>query len=194
MQEANEKLSTKDIARQQLNATTQIMSVVSAIYLRGQNDTRRSDLGRGAKNRTQAASDFLYKNLDASKMSSDQIKNYILDQGEEAIISNFKALLKEGSDFVGVDLEEKLEQGMKKAKETYNEYAPKAKDLLDKGIDKAKETYQDVKEFIGELNVKVDINSNSPELAGIVVNEISKNPQLRAELASNIVKNTKNYT
>jgi hypothetical protein len=190
----DEKLSTKDIARQQLNATTQIMSVLSAMYLRGQNDIRKSDTGKGVLNRTKAASNFLYENLDASKMSSDQMKNYILEQGEDAIRSNFMSMLKDGSDYIGIDLEEKIQQGMKKGSEIYNEYAPKAKDLLEKGTEKVKEGYKDLKEFIGELNVKVDINSSSPELAGIVVNEISRNPQLRAELASNIVKNTKNYT
>jgi hypothetical protein len=164
------------------------------MYLRGQNDIRKSDTGKGVLNRTKAASNFLYENLDASKMSSDQMKNYILEQGEDAIRSNFMSMLKDGSDYIGIDLEEKIQQGMKKGSEIYNEYAPKAKDLLEKGTEKVKEGYKDLKEFIGELNVKVDINSSSPELAGIVVNEISRNPQLRAELASNIVKNTKNYT
>ena len=194
LQAANEKLSTKDIARQQLNATTQIMSVLSAMYLRGQNDVRRSDTGKGVLNRTKAASDFLYNNLDASKMSSDEMKNYILDQGEEAIRSNFKAMLKEGSDYLDINMEEKIEQGMQKAKETYDKYLPKGKDLFEKGVDKAKDVYQDVKDFFGQIDVKVDINSSSTQLAGIVVDEIAKNPQLRAELASNIVKNTKNYT
>ncbi len=70
----------------------------------------------------------------------------------------------------------------------------KTQDLLEKGGDKAKEAYDEIKKFFGELNVKVDINSNSPELAGIIVNEIERNPQLKATLASNIVKSTNNYT
>jgi hypothetical protein len=70
----------------------------------------------------------------------------------------------------------------------------KGGNMLEKGGEKAKEAYDEIKKFFGELTVKVDINSNSPELAGIVVNEIERNPQLKASLASNIVKSTNDYT
>lgn len=194
LQEANDKLDVKDIARQQLNATTQTLSVISAMYLRGQNDLRTSAAGKAVTKKTRGASDFLYETLDASKMSTDELRKVIQDQALEGIKATAKKALGEFADFTGVDLQEKVEQGMKKAKETYDEYSPKAKDLLEKGVDKAKDVYKDVKDFFGQVDVKVDINSSSTQLAGIVVDEIAKNPQLRAELASNIVKNTKNYT
>ena len=56
-------------------------------------------------------------------------------------------------------------------------------------IERGREILRDV----FDLNVRVDINSNSTQLAGIVVDEISKNPQLRAEFVSNIVKSTKTF-
>jgi hypothetical protein len=70
----------------------------------------------------------------------------------------------------------------------------KGGNMLEKGGEKVKEAYEDLKKFIGELNVKVDINSSSPELASIIINEIERTPQLKASLASNIVKITNTYT
>ena len=65
--------------------------------------------------------------------------------------------------------------------------------LLEKGKEKAGEAYDAVKEIVSKLVVSVDINSSSSELAGIVVNEINKNPQLRSDLAANMVKRVKDY-
>ena len=57
-------------------------------------------------------------------------------------------------------------------------------DIIDKGIDLIKEIF---------VNVKVDINSNNSALAGIVVDEIERTPQLKASLASSIVKGINDY-
>ena len=194
LQEQNEKLSTKDIARQQLNATTQIMSVVTAIYLRGQNDVRTSGIGVKAKEKVQAGSDFLYDTFDASKMSMNQIKNLAADQAMDAIKASAQPYLDKFKEFAEDNgIIDAAQQGMKKTQEAIDEYGPKAKEILDKGLEKGKEMFNNAKEFFGAIDIKVDINSNSTQLAGIVVDEISKNPQLRAEFVSNIVKNTKAY-
>lgn len=194
LQEQNEKLSTKDIARQQLNATTQIMSVVTAIYLRGQNDVRTSGIGIKAKEKVQAGSDFLYDTFDASKMSMKQIKDLAADQALDAIKASAQPYLDKFKEFAEDNgIIDAAQQGMKKTQEVIDEYGPKAKEILDKGLEKGKELFKEAKEFFGAVDIKVDINSNSTQLAGIVVDEISKNPQLRAEFVSNIVKNTKAY-
>lgn len=194
LQEQNEKLSTKDIARQQLNATTQIMSVVTAIYLRGQNDIRTSGIGVKAKEKVQAGSDFLYDTFDASKMSMNQIKDLAADQALDAIKASAQPYLDKFKEFAEDNgIIDAAQQGMKKTQEAIDEYGPKAKEILDKGLEKGKEMFNNAKEFFGAIDIKVDINSNSSQLAGIVVDEISKNPQLRAEFVSNIVKNTKAY-
>jgi hypothetical protein len=194
LQEQNEKLSTKDIARQQLNATTQIMSVVTAIYLRGQNDVRTSGIGVKAKEKVQAGSDFLYDTFDASKMSMKQIKDLAADQALDAIKASAQPYLDKFKEFAEDNgIIDAAQQGMKKTQEAIDEYGPKAKEILDKGLEKGKEMFKEAKEFFGAIDIKVDINSNSSQLAGIVVDEISKNPQLRAEFVSNIVKNTKAY-
>lgn len=194
LQEQNEKLSTKDIARQQLNATTQIMSVVTSIYLRGQNDLRTSSIGVKTKEKIQAGSDFLYDTFDASKMSMNQIKNLAADQAMDAIRASAQPYLDKFKEFAEDNgIIDAAKQGMKKTQETIDEYIPKAKELMEKGVEKGKEVFKDAKEFFGSVDIKVDINSSSTQLAGIVVDEISKNPQLRAEFVSNIVKNTKAY-
>ncbi len=194
LQESNEKLSTKDIARQQLNATTQIMSVVTAIYLRGQNDLRRTDIGVKTKQKIQAGSDFLYDTFDASKMSMDQLKSLAADQAMDAIKASAQPYLDKFKEFAEDNgIIDAAKQGMKKTQETIDEYIPKAKELMEKGVEKGKEMYKDAKDFFGSVDIKVDINSSSTQLAGIVVDEIAKNPQLRAEFVSNIVKNVKAY-
>ncbi len=194
LQEQNEKLSTKDIARQQLNATTQIMSLVTSIYLRGQSDLRRSDLGVKTKDKIQAGSDFLYDTFDASKMSMKQLKALAEDQAMDAIKASAQPYLDKFKEFAEDNgIIDAAQQGMKKTQETIDEYIPKAKELMEKGVEKGKEMYKDAKEFFGSIDIKVDINSSSTQLAGIVVDEISKNPQLKAEFVSNIVKNTKAY-
>ncbi len=195
LQVQNEKLSTKDIARQQLNATTQIMSVVTAIYLRGQNDLRTSGTGVKVREKVQAGSDFLYDTFDASKMSMKQLGALAQDQAMEAIKASAQPYLDKFKEFAEDNgIIDAAQQGMKKAQEALDEYVPKAKELFEKGKEKGSELLNDAKNFFGSVDIKVDINSNSSQLAGIVVDEISKNPQLRAEFVSNIVKNTKAYT
>jgi hypothetical protein len=195
LQKQNESLSTKDIARQQLNATTQIMSVVTAIYLRGQNDLRTTPTGVKVREKVQAGSDFLYDTFDASKMSIKQLGALAQDQAMDAIKASAQPYLDKFKEFAEDNgIIDAAQQGMKKAQEALDEYVPKAKELFEKGKEKGGELLNDAKNFFGSVDIKVDINSNSSQLAGIVVDEISKNPQLRAEFVSNIVKNTKAYT
>jgi hypothetical protein len=193
LQEKNEKLSTKDIAREQLNATTQIMSVVSAIYLRGQNDLRRTDTGKGISEKVKGASNFLYETMDPTQLSVNDMRKLIQDKAMEGIKATAQKALGDFADFSGIDIQGKVEQSMQKAKETYDNYSPKVKSSLEEGADKAKEVYQGVKDFFGQLNVKVDINSSSQQLAAIVVDEINKNPQTRANFMSVLTKGNKDY-
>lgn len=194
IQEDNEKMSTKDIARGQFNNTTQIMGTVSAIYLRLMEDTRRTDKGVAIGKGMDKSSQFMKDTFDPGNMNSSEMTLLAIEMAKKGMTDSAEAMFETLKNNVGPEISDVLEQGMKKAKETYKEYSPQGKELLERGAEKAKEGYKDLKDFIGELNVRVDINSNSSELAGIIVSEISKNPQLRAELASNIVKNTKNYT
>ncbi len=195
LQEQNEKLSTKDIARQQLNATTQMMSVLTAMYLRGQKDLTYSQTGKNVRGKIQSATDFMYDTFDASKMSSEQLKELAQDKALDAIKDSFKPYIDKFKSFADdTGLSDAAKQGMKKIEETVDEYAPKAKELLERGTDKGRELINEGLEKLGiDLRVSVDINSNSTQLAGIVVDEISKNPQLRAEFVSNIVKSTKTF-
>lgn len=67
-------------------------------------------------------------------------------------------------------------------------------DLLKKVEDKGKQLYEEAKKIFGSVEVKVDLNSSSSELANMVVNEINKDPGLRASFVSSLVKDSKSFT
>ncbi len=172
-----------------------MMSVLTAMYLRGQKDLTYSQTGKNVRGKIQSATDFMYDTYDASKMSSEQLKELSQDKALDAIKDSFKPYIDKFKSFADdTGLSDAAKQGMKKIEETVDEYAPKAKELLERGTDKGRELINEGLEKLGiDLRVSVDINSNSTQLAGIVVDEISKNPQLRAEFVSNIVKSTKTF-
>lgn len=187
-----------DIARNQFNETTKILNVATAIYLRMMDDGRKGPIGKTASAGMEAAANFMQKTFNPSEDSSGEtvkkLAGAAIGAGGEAaaaVMEYMKNLSPEMMETLGL-LKKKLSEATKDI--NVEDIKNKAGEMLEKGGDKAKEAYDEIKKFFGELTVKVDINSNSPELAGIVVNEIERNPQLKASLASNIVKSTNNYT
>jgi hypothetical protein len=187
-----------DIARNQFNETTKILNVATAIYLRMMDDGRKGPIGQTASKGMEAAANFMQKTFNPSEDSSGEtvkkLAGAAIDAGGEAmsaVADYMKNLSPEMMETLGL-LKKKLSEAAKDI--NVEDLKNKGGNMLEKGGEKVKEAYDEIKKFFGELTVKVDINSNSPELAGIVVNEIDRNPQLKATLASNIVKSTNNYT
>lgn len=187
-----------DIARNQFNETTKILNVATAIYLRMMDDGRKGPIGQTASKGMEAAANFMQKTFNPSEDSSGESLKKLAVAGVEAggeaaaaVKEYLKNLSPEMMETLGL-IKKKLSEATKDI--NVEDIKNKTQELLEKGGEKAKEAYDEIKKFFGELNVKVDINSNSPELAGIIVNEIERNPQLKATLASNIVKSTNNYT
>lgn len=187
-----------DIARNQYNETTKILNVATAIYLRMMDDARKGPIGQKASDGMKAASEFMQKTFNPSEDSSGESLKKLAVAGveaggeaAEAVKEYLKNLSPEMMETLGL-IKKKLSEATKDI--NVEDIKNKTQELLEKGGEKAKEAYDEIKKFFGELNVKVDINSNSPELAGIIVNEIERNPQLKATLASNIVKSTNTYT
>ena len=187
-----------DIARNQFNETTKILNVATAIYLRMMDDGRKGPIGKTASAGMEAAANFMQKTFNPSEDSSGEtvkkLAGAAISAGGDAaaaVMEYMKNLSPEMMETLGL-IKKKLSEATKDI--NVEDIKNKAGEMLEKGGDKAKEAYDEIKKFFGELTVKVDINSNSPELAGIVVNEIERNPQLKASLASNIVKSTNNYT
>jgi hypothetical protein len=187
-----------DIARNQFNETTKILNVATAIYLRMMDDGRKGPIGKTASAGMEAAANFMQKTFNPSEDSSGEtvkkLAGAAISAGGDAaaaVMEYMKNLSPEMMETLGF-IKKKLSEATKDI--NVEDIKNKAGEMLEKGGDKAKEAYDEIKKFFGELTVKVDINSNSPELAGIVVNEIERNPQLKASLASNIVKSTNNYT
>lgn len=194
MQEKIAKTSTVDIARSQLNYTTQISSTVSAIYLRMMEDGRRSEIGQKAIATTQKASEMLYDNFDASKMTSTQMLDKAVQMAKENLgeiiqqseIDKLKNMLPDVSNYIeqGKNIIQKAGTEIN-IPEIYENIKREAEPVIEKG-----------KQFLRDyfdLNVKVDLNSNSPELANIFLSEINKNPRLRADLAESIFGNKKDF-
>jgi hypothetical protein len=192
LQEANLKLSTKDIAREQLNYTTQMASTVSAIYLRLMEDTRRSDLGGKAAEALKTSNKFMDDNFDPTKMSTKDMLNKVYNESTDflkgqasAQYEAAKKMLPDVTKFV----EDGYESIKKAAKETnIPESFEDLKKMAEPAIEKGKEILREM-----GVTVKVDLNSSSQLLANMVVDEIIKNPQLKANFMDSITKNIKEY-
>ena len=197
MQASADKETPMELARNQFNETTKILNVATAIYLRMMDDGRKGPIGQTASKGMEAAANFMQTTFNPGEDSSGESLKKLADaaigaggEASDAVINYMKNLSPEMIETLGL-LKKKLSEATKDI--NLEDIKNKTQEMLEKGGDKAKEAYDEIKKFFGELTVKVDINSNSSELAGIIVSEISRNPQLRADLASNIVKNTKNY-
>ncbi len=190
-----------DIARNQFNETTKILNVATAIYLRLMEDVRSGPAGDAAANLMKKAVDFTEK-INPTQNNSAQTMKQVYGEATGAagealdkIIDKVKGgMPKEVQETIKY-LETKLSDITKdlNIQEKATEVLEKAKELIERGIEKGKDAYEGLKGFTGSVDIKVDINSNSTQLAGIVVDELSKNPQMRAEFVSNIVKSTKTY-
>jgi hypothetical protein len=187
-----------DIARNQFNETTKILNVATAIYLRMMDDGRKGPIGQTASKGMEAAANFMQKTFNPSEDSTGEtvkkLAGAAIDAGGEAmsaVADYLKNLSPEMMETLGL-IKKKLSEAAKDI--NVEDLKNKGGNMLEKGGEKVKEAYEDLKKFIGELNVKVDINSSSPELASIIINEIERTPQLKASLASNIVKITNTYT
>jgi hypothetical protein len=187
-----------DIARNQFNETTKVLNVATAIYLRLMEDTRQSKAGDAASELMKKAVDFSQK-LDPTTKNSAQTFKQVYDEAGEGgsklydkAMDNLPPMIKDTIKY----LEDKLSKVADdlNIQDKTEELIKKAQELLEKGFEKAKEMVGATSMNDIDLNIKVDINSSSALLAGIVVDEISKNPQLKADFVSNIVKSTKTYT
>jgi hypothetical protein len=193
LQEDAANQTPEKIARDQFNQTTQILNVTTAIYLRMMEDARKSSLGKAATDGMNEAAKFMEK-FNPAQQNSEEITNQAIDEISKLAkdtSESFKGKLRESMDpdvlKVINDLKERANQiyNQMNIPEIINKGKEAGGDLINKGIELIKEIV---------LNVKVDINSNNSMLAGIVVDEINKNPQLKADFVSNIVKSTKTYT
>jgi hypothetical protein len=190
-----------DIARNQFNETTKILNVATAIYLRLMEDVRSGPAGDAAANLMKKAADFT-ENINPTQNNTAQTVRQVYGEATGAagealdkIIDKVKGgMPKEVQETINY-LETKLSDITKdlNIQEKATEVLEKAKELIERGIEKGKDAYENLKGFTGAVDIKVDINSNSTQLAGIVVDELSKNPQMRAEFVSNIVKSTKTF-
>jgi len=190
-----------DIARNQFNETTKILNVATAIYLRLMEHVRSGPAGDAAANLMKKAVDFT-ENINPTQNNTAQTVRQVYGEATGAagealdkIIDKVKGgMPKEVQETINY-LETKLSDITKdlNIQEKATEVLEKAKELIERGIEKGKDAYENLKGFTGAVDIKVDINSNSTQLAGIVVDELSKNPQMRAEFVSNIVKSTKTF-
>lgn len=187
-----------DIARDQFNETTKVLNVATAIYLRLMEDSRQSKAGDAASDLMKKAVDFSQK-LDPTTKNSAQTFKQVYDEAGEGgsklydkAMDNMPPMIKDTIKY----LEDKLSKVADdlNIQDKTEELIKKAQELLEKGFEKAKGMVGATSMNDIDLNIKVDINSSSALLAGIVVDEINKNPQLKADFVSNIVKSTKTYT
>ena len=196
IQKANENMSTKEIARTQLNNTTQIMGTVSAIYLRMMDDARRTDTGVAIGAKMDLSSKFMKDNFDPASMTTGEMTKIAIEMAKKGVADSAEAMYETMKNSVGPDISNILEQGMKKATDVYNQYSPQATDLLKELEKKAEPVIEKGKELLRDLNVmvKVDINSNSTLLANMLVDEITKNPQTKANFVSILTQDNRAYS
>ncbi len=178
--------TTEDVIKDQYTVATRSLNALNSIAMNmgivAKDAIEKSDAYKGFV-------DKLSKVEGAAEMSPEQIENEF-QKYMEGIVSPVQTIIKKIKDGAGEAIEgaENLYQKGKKAAEenlpSFDNIKNKGKELINEGLEK-----------LGiDLKVQVDINSNSTQLAGIVVDEISKNPQLRSEFVSNIIKSTKTYT
>lgn len=187
----NEKMSTKDIARTQLNNTTQIMGTVSAIYLRMMEDTRTSKAGVTVGAKMDLASTFMKDNFDPANMSTGEMTNMAIQMAKKGVSDSAEAMYETLKNTVGPEVSDVLEQGMKKAKTIVRDFdMPTIKE----STDYIKEKAEKAREVIINLVSKVDINSTSPQLARMIVEEIERDPSLRADFVAKVLGDKKSFT
>lgn len=191
-----------DIARNQFNETTKILNVATAIYLRLMEDTRQSRAGDAAANLMKKAVDFS-QTLNPTQNNTLQTLKQVSSEASKASGEAFDKVFEGVKNKMPTEMKETLEFLQKKLSEVTKDLniqekteqlLEKTQQLLEKGTEKGKEMLNEGFERLGmDLRVSVDINSNNTVLAGIIVDEIERTPQLKATLASSIVKSIKDY-
>jgi uncharacterized protein YejL (UPF0352 family) len=182
--EAQKRLAdrtTDDVIKDQYTVATQSLNSINAILL---------TLGNMAKNGIDNSS--VYKSV----LEKVKASNKSLDQMTPEEITNlYNSTMDEKVNPFLTKLINASETALDKGVEMYNNSGIKepVEKVLESVKDGASKGYDAVKEIVTKLVVSVDINSSSTELTGMVVNEINRNPQLRSDLASNMVKSMKDY-
>lgn len=183
-QKALSDRTTDDVIKDQYTVATQSLNSINAILL---------TLGNMAK--TGIDNNSIYKSVIAKaketnrsldKMTPEEITNLyneVMNDKINPMLSKLKSFSETALDAGG----EMIQQGNQIFRNNGGT------ELLEKAQEKIKEGVNSAKEIISRLTVSVDVNSSNTELATIMVNEISRNPQLRSELASNMAKSFKDY-
>jgi phosphoserine phosphatase len=160
-------------------------------------DTRRDPAGKLAAEGMKKASEFM-ETFNPSKDSTAQTTEKLINEAVKAGMGTYEAV----KGMVEKNMSPEFKDMLNRFKETISEKSNEidlpslSKELLQKIkqeseplIDKGKEILRNT----FDLNVKVDLNSGSPELADMFVSEVNKNPKLRASLAESILTNKKAF-
>ena len=189
--EAQKRLSerkTDDIIRDQYTVQTQSLNALNSIAM---------NIGNMARTRINQ-NEIVQKIKESAggldeiaKMTPEEIEAKYNDAVQKYINGPLDAL--KGLSQTALD---KMGQGADFIKGKANELLDESggSDLLKKVEDKGKQLYEEAKKIFGSVEIKVDLNSSSSELANMVVNEINKDPGLRANFVSSLVKDGKSFT
>jgi len=189
--EAQKRLSerkTDDIIRDQYTVQTQSLNALNSIAM---------NIGNMARTRINQ-NEIVQKIKESAggldeiaKMTPEEIEAKYNDAVQKYINGPLDAL--KGLSQTALD---KMGQGADYIQEKANDFMQESggSDLLKKVEDKGKQLYEEAKKIFGSVEVKVDLNSSSSELANMVVNEINKDPGLRASFVSSLVKDSKSFT
>ena len=189
--EAQKRLSerkTDDIIRDQYTVQTQSLNALNSIAM---------NIGNMARTRINQ-NEIVQKIKESAggldeiaKMTPEEIEAKYNDAVQKYINGPLDAL--KGLSQTALD---KMGQGADYIQGKANELLDESggSDLLKKVEDKGKQLYEEAKKIFGSVEIKVDLNSSSSELASMVVNEINKDPGLRANFVSSLVKDGKSFT
>ena len=189
--EAQKRLSerkTDDVIRDQYTVQTQSLNALNSIAM---------NIGNMARTRINQ-NEIVQKIKESAggldeiaKMTPEEIEAKYNDAVQKYINGPLDAL--KGLSQTALD---KMGQGADYIQGKANELLDESggSDLLKKVEDKGKQLYEEAKKIFGSVEIKVDLNSSSSELANMVVNEINKDPGLRANFVSSLVKDGKSFT
>ena len=189
--EAQKRLAdrkTDDIIRDQYTVQTQSLNALNSIAMNIGNMARTRINQNEIVNKIKESAGGLDE---IAKMTPEEITDKYNEVVQTYINGPLEAL--KGLSETTLD---KAGQGFDFIKGKTNELLDESggSDLLKKVEDKGKQLYEEAKKIFGSVEVKVDLNSSSSELANMVVNEINKDPGLRASFVSSLVKDSKSFT
>lgn len=193
LQEDAAKEQPIDIARNQFNETTKILNVATAIYLQMLETGRKGPVGDAYYKGLNMASQYMQQ-FNPTKQSTGEILNIVKDD----VLKNSEKYGVEAKEALKNLMSPQVLEFLEKAKEKVSNSAEQLNlpELYQKLKREAEPVIEKGKEFLRNelgITVKVDLNSGSPELAGMFVSEINKNPKLRSDLAQSIFGNKKEF-